>query len=436
MGLSAHLSQSYNVQTFKKGPDYIDPLWLGAASGRPAYNLDFYTMGEKEILQCYSQNSQTSEIVLVEGNKGLYDGMELDGSNSNAALAQLLKLPVILVIDTQGMTRGVAPLLLGYQQFEKNIRIAGVILNKVGGTRHESKLRAAVEHYTDISIVGAVHRHADLHIDERHLGLVPSNEKQQAMAIINAIKNQVTAQVDFELLKTLTTDSGKPSVTTETTTLKQFSNLRIGIAKDAAFGFYYAQDLQRFREHGAELVFIDTFKQQTLPAIDGLFIGGGFPETHLAELENNQSLRSDIKDKIENGLPVYAECGGLMYLSNSIQWNNKQFKMVGAIDADTYMNSRPQGRGYVCLKQIDNAPWPASSAVDAEFYAHEFHYSRLENINPELKFRYQVLRGEGIQHKQDGVIYKNTVASYAHLKNSDQVNWIENFLMFCQSAKV
>ncbi|MDH5230618.1 MAG: AAA family ATPase, partial [Gammaproteobacteria bacterium] len=202
IGLSAHLSQTYNVQTFKKGPDYIDPLWLGGASGRPAYNLDFYTMGEKEILQCYSQNSQTSEIVLVEGNKGLYDGMELDGSNSNAALAQLLELPVILVIDTQGMTRGVAPLLLGYQQFEKNIRIAGVILNKVGGARHESKLRAAVEHYTDIPVVGAVHRHADLHIDERHLGLVPSNEKQQALAIINAIKNQVAAQVDFELLKT------------------------------------------------------------------------------------------------------------------------------------------------------------------------------------------------------------------------------------------
>ena len=198
IGLCAALAESgLIVQPFKKGPDYIDPMWLSKAANRPCHNLDFYTMQQTEIFNTLAKYSTNADITVIEGNKGLYDGLDLDGSNSNAALASLVKAPVILVLDARGMTRGIAPLILGYQAFDRDINIAGVILNQLGGSRHESKLHAVIEHYTDVKVIGSVYKNPQLSIDERHLGLMPSNEDNSASEKIILIRDIIKNQVDL-----------------------------------------------------------------------------------------------------------------------------------------------------------------------------------------------------------------------------------------------
>ena len=436
MGLCAALRQrGLRVQPFKKGPDYIDPMWLGAAAGQSCHNLDFNTMGMQELRALYRRYSFDSDIAVIEGNKGLYDGLDIEGRNSNAALARLLKVPVILVIDTNGMTRGIAPLVLGYQAFDKRVDIAGVILNKVGGKRHEGKLRAVLEHYTDVPVIGAVYNDPELHIDERHLGLIPSNEAAAAMRKIDAIGAKVGAQVDLERLLEIADSAAKFARDKARAMPKQRqTRVRIGVARDSAFGFYYADDFDALREAGADLVFFDTLRDDALPDVDGLFIGGGFPQTHAAALESNFAMRQAIKSAIESGMPVYAECGGLMYLSRSLRWKDKTHQMVGAIAADTVMHDRPQGRGYIRLRETAVFPWGPLNK-DSEMCAHEFHYSSLENVSPDLGFAYEVLRGHGIDGTHDGVIYKNVLGNYAHLRHVRHNPWASRFVEFIARVK-
>jgi cobyrinic acid a,c-diamide synthase len=435
LGLCAALAaRDLAVQPFKKGPDYIDPMWLGQAAGRPCHNLDFYCMSHGEILSTIGQYSSDADISLIEGNKGLYDGLDLDGSNSNAALATLTHTPVILVLDARGMTRGIAPLILGYQAFDPNVRIAGVILNQLGGSRHEAKLRAVIEHYTDVPVIGGVHRSQALEIDERHLGLIPSNEAVAADKKIIEIRERINDQVDLDRLLSVAghdeLDFTPPPTTPETTAVP----VRIGIAHDTAFGFYYPDDLVALEQAGAELVTFNTLTDAALPAVDGLFIGGGFPENHMEQLESNTALRADIRKVIQNGLPAYAECGGLMYLSRSLSWNGKHSEMVGAIPADTVMHARPQGRGYVRLRETANAPWPADGPA-SEFAAHEFHYSNLENVSEPLTFAYEVLRGTGIDGQHDGIVINNLLACYSHMRDTQQHHWAQRFVGFIRKHR-
>ncbi len=378
-GLCAALKQrGLNIQPFKKGPDYIDPMWLSRASGRACYNLDFHTSSRAAIKETFAQRMQGADIGLIEGNKGLYDGLDLDGSNSNAALATLLDAPVVLVIDARGMTRGIAPLILGYQSFEPDIHIGAVILNQVGGYRHEEKLRRVIEYYTDVPVLGAVHHASEIEIVERHLGLMPSSETTERDEIIQRIAGAIADQVNLDRVIELAGAAPRiTSMASAATIASPNSALRIGIAQDAAFGFYYTGDLERFKQAGVELVAFNTLTDKTLPDVDGLFIGGGFPETQMAALERNQSLRQAIYDFIEAGGPTYAECGGLMYLARSLSWKGKKHEMVGAIPADCVMCDRPQGRGYVRLHQMPNAPWGQLPTVSKEIAAHEFHYSKL-----------------------------------------------------------
>lgn len=198
---AAYAAAGVRVQPFKKGPDYIDPMWLAHAAGRRCLNLDSYLMDDAALGRCFTDGLRGAELALVEGNKGLHDGMALDGRNSNAALARRLGLPVLLVVDSRGMTRGIAPLLLGFQAFERDIRIGGVILNRVGGSRHEGKLRAAIEHYTDIPVLGAVADDARLAMTERHLGLVTCGEVDDAVARVRAMGRIVGQQVDLDAIR-------------------------------------------------------------------------------------------------------------------------------------------------------------------------------------------------------------------------------------------
>jgi cobyrinic acid a,c-diamide synthase len=435
IGLCAALhARKLKIQPFKKGPDYIDPHWLSRAAGRACYNLDFYTMERDEIIALFKKHDADADISIIEGNKGLYDGLDLDGSNSNAALAKLLDTPVILVLDARGMTRGIAPLILGYQAFDKDINIKGVILNNLGGYRHEGKLRKVIEHYTDVQVIGAVHHNPELDIEERHLGLVPSHEDASCASKIKALQTAVEQQVDLDALQEIATDH-KPATNSVIGTHAAASetDVNIGIVKNAAFGFYYPDDLDAFETAGAKLVQVDNIADDELPDLDGLFIGGGFPETHMRALESNEKFRQQLAHAIDNGLPVYAECGGLMYLARSIEWHNQKHNMVGAIPADIVMESRPQGRGYVQLRETAQGIWPSSN--EQAIAAHEFHYSRFINLPKDARFAFQVLRGTGIDGEHDGYIRKNMLACYTHQRNTRNNKWVVRFVEFVRKCK-
>ena len=426
LGLCRALNKrGLRVQAFKKGPDYIDPIWHGLASGRPSYNLDFHMMRETEILPLFARHAGPASISLIEGNKGLFDGMDVEGSNSNAALAKLLKAPVVLVLDSVGVTRGVAPLILGYQAFDRDVNIAGVILNKVGGPRHEEKLRAVIERYTDVKVLGAVRMDESLAIVERHLGLIPGNEAEAAETRIEAIAGKIASQVDLDALLAVANQADSISAPVSKAGQGKPKGPKLAYAHDRAFGFYYQEDLDSLRDCGAQLLPLDTLVDTRLPECDGLILGGGFPEIFIEALEANTPLRADIRGAVEAGLPVYAECGGLMYLSRSVSWRERKGEMVGIVPGDVVMGERPVGRGYATLEETEHLPWPAGRRPVP---AHEFHYSRLENLPAGLDYAYRVKRGYGIDGSQDGFVYKNLLAAYCHRRGSGDDGWIAPFL--------
>lgn len=440
IGLSAAIRQrGLSLQTFKKGPDYIDPMWLQEASGAPCYNLDFYTSGNDFIVNGFNQHAHQQDVVLVEGNMGLYDGISLDGSDSNAAMAQILGLPVLLVVDCSGTSRGIAPLLNGYQQFGPGLEFAGVILNKIAGERHLGKLQNVIQAYTDFTILGALPRNEDISMTERHLGLIPSNEiADQSSAVIQLLAQQINEHIDVDRILTidaheLPRSSGEHSEIHNASS----SGLRIALAMDEAFGFYYPGDLEHFRHLGVELVPFSTLTDPALPAnIDGLFIGGGFPETQLAELSANTSLRQDIKQAIDQGLPSYAECGGLMYLCRDLSQGKQSYPLCDVIPASVAMHKKPQGRGYVQLQINPAHPWyQGHNDYPQTLSAHEFHHSALSGLTQISDYAYSIKRGTGIDGVNDGIIINNLVASYTHLRQTDQCFWVDDFVSFVKTCK-
>ncbi len=438
LGLCAALARSgLRVQPFKKGPDYIDPMWLGVAAGRPCYNLDFHTMGHGELQNFFTHHCADSDIALIEGNMGLFDSLDVEGRGSNAEMAKLLGAPVVLVLDVKGATRSIVPIILGFQQFDPKLNIAGVILNKVAGKRHEHRLREAIAHYSDIPVLGAIHRDPRLALDERHLGLIPSNEASDVSAKIDEIAAIIAAQVDLEELKQIAAGTGQPPISEVPRIIRPQASavVRIAIAQDAAFGFYYPDDLEQLQAAGAELVPFDTLHDSSLPAnIDGLFIGGGFPETQMEALSANVEMRHTIHKSIENGLPTYAECGGLMYLSRSLRWGDRHCEMVGIIPGDTVMHEKPIGRGYAKIVETDASPWPGSQPGH-HYHVHEFHYSSLENLPHGLQYAYTLERGYGIDRLHDGFLYKNLLANYVHLRDVADNHWTQRFIDFVRAVR-
>ena len=432
-------TQGANPTPYKKGPDYIDPQWLSAAAGGACYNLDFNVQSYDEIIAMVADKSPPGTTAVIEANKGLYDGVSLDGSNSNAALAELLKCPILLVVDCEGMTRGIAPLLLGYDNFVPELSIGGVILNRVGGSRHQSKLIAAVERYTDIPVMGAVMKDKALSLPERHLGLISANEATGTSQFIETLSACIAPQIDLEKIMQLAAQAAPLAYTwhkhERLNHEKLDADIRIGVFKDSAFNFYYPDDLETLERCGVELVFINGLTDSRLPPINGLFIGGGFPETQAGALEANRALRRAVAEAIENRMPVYAECGGLMYLTNSIYWQGRRFEMCGVIDADTQMYETPQGRGYVELNETDDMIWGGIWSGQGEentssvIHAHEFHYSRLVDMKQSYPTAYKISRGVGLGNGRDGIVYKNLLAAYTHQRNACG-RWAERFSDF------
>lgn len=434
IGLAAALrARGQAVQPFKKGPDFIDPLWLGAAAGRSCYNLDPYLSSTAEIKAMFDGACAGAEVALVEGNMGLHDGMALDGSDSNAALASLLDTPVVLVLDVRGLTRSVAPVVLGLQAFDRSIRVAGVILNRVGGARHESKLRAALAHYTDVPVFGALREDATLGIEERHLGLRPATESSSADEQIRHVAAAVTAAVDLDALLAACGVPGAAPQPAREPVRRIGTELRLGIARDRAFGFYYADDLEALQRAGARLVYFDALADARLPEVDALYLGGGFPEVLGAELAANRPMLAAIRAAVQSGIPTYAECGGLMLLARTIIWNNVSYPMAGVIPADVVMCERPVGRGYVHLDETADMPWPRRAPATVR--AHEFHHSKLVNVDPGLRYAYRVRRGFGVDGERDGIVIHNALASYAHLRGTGGNDWPARFVEFAQARR-
>lgn len=440
IGIARALTEAgLRVQTFKKGPDYIDPMWHARATGRPSYNLDFNTQGHGEIASLFAEKSRGAEISIIEANKGLYDGVDAEGRDSNAALAKLLGAPVILVVDTEGITRGIAPLLLGYKLFDPSVRIAGVILNKVAGPRHSRKLRDAVARYTDLPVVGCLRRDSGLSVRERHLGLTTPGETGEAEQRVAAIADAVREGIDLDAIRAIAASAAAiatPEVARPAPAAPAH-RVRIAIARDTAFGFYYPDDLEALERAGADLVAFDAIRDEHLPACDGLFVGGGFPETQAAALEANATLRADIRASLAAGLPAYAECGGLMYMCRSIVVDGFGRDMVGVVPGDAVMCERPQGRGHVQLIETRSALWPAVDGIGGagmRSNAHEFHYAAVRNLPAGLDYAFDVIRGDGIDGKRDGIVINNLVATFSHQRETRGNPWARRFVAFVRAC--
>ena len=441
-----------SVQPFKKGPDYIDPSWLTVATGRSCRNLDLFLIPEDRLLQSFHRSCEGIDLAVVEGAMGLYDG--LDSYGTTAEIACLLNLPIFLVVNTSRMTTSIAAMVKGYQLFQTDIKIAGVILNYVSGRRHEEKLRGAVEQHCGIPVVGSIPRDPDLQIAERHLGLIPSLESDGSGSLVERIGKKLEPHLDLEGILAIAKEFRPPrrAVAKAASVHEVFHRreakahrrpvsyssedrneerevqpikAKIGIMRDRAFNFYYPENLEALEKEGAQLLFINSFMDR-LPEVDGLYFGGGFPEFFLEDLEKNRELRKDIASAIEDGLPVYAECAGLMYLCRSIHWQGRSYEMVGIIPAEVQLSERPEGHGYAIVEVIDENPlFP----VGLTLRGHEFHHSSLSRPG-DLQFAYQVKRGQGIHHQLDGIVYKNLLASYIHLHALGTPEWAQGFVSF------
>jgi len=431
IGLCAALTaRGLKVQPFKKGPDFIDPMWHEAATGRESHNLDLFMMGADNVMKNFQRHAGPADLSMIEGNMGLFDGLDPEGSDSTAGLARLLKSPVLLVIDCYGMNRGIAPLVRGFETFEPETGIAGVILNKVRGKRHEAKLRDAIERHCGAKVIGVLPHEDEMGIAMRHLGLVPVKEDAGLAPAVEAMRRVVTDNVDLDLVLGLARRASPLERVETAVPVIPEPDIKIGIARDRAFTFYYPENIEALEAAGASLVPFSPMEDERLPDVDALYIGGGFPEAHMEALESNAVLRAEIKARVEAGMPVYAECGGLMYMCRSISWRGESREMVGTLPCEVMMSDRPAGHGYVVLRQTGKGPWPVFAE---EIRAHEFHHSRVEGLR-DASFAYDVTRGKGVDGRHDGILRKNALCAYTHIHSTGTPGWASAFASFIRKV--
>ena len=431
---AAFKARGLTVQPFKKGPDYIDPSWLSEAAGFPCYSLDpFFYQQPEELLWAFNRSAQKADLSLVEGNHGLFDSFDETGSGSTAAVARTLEAPILLVVNAARTGRSIAAIVHGCQTFEPNTNIAGVVLNNVAQGRHETRLRQAIESHCSIPVIGAIPRDEKLTIPDRHLGLVPSGEEDLHLSAITACQQAMERYLDLEAVLEIAR-SAPPISGFDRANLDGIAapsrHVKIGVLRDRAFTFYYPDNLEALSDAGAELVLIDSIHDTALPPVDALYIGGGFPEIFMDELSANVQLRAVIYQAIEDDLPVYAECGGLMYLSRRIIWGEKSAEMVGTLPYEIEMTARPQGHGYVIAEVVNDNPFFEPGTI---LRGHEFHNSRLITVSPDssensIPTAYHLLRGNGLGKGCDGIIYRNVLASYTHLHSGGAPDWAKGLI--------
>lgn len=430
--IAAWKKQGILIVPYKKGPDYIDAGWLSSAAGQACYNLDPFLITRDNIISSFIGHYGRADCAVIEGNRGLYDGMDAAGTYSTAELAKTLHAPVILVIDCTKVTRTAAAMLLGMLKFDPKVKISGVVLNQIAGKRHEKVIREAIAQYCNVPVVGAIPKLRGEQLSERHMGLTPFQEHPGVKQAIAACGDIAEKYLDLEAIWKIAQEAGVRHWglglgKTHHSSPITHHGLRIGIIRDSAFQFYYPENIEELRKQGAELIEISALIAKKLPDIDALYIGGGFPETHAIALAKNKAFRLYLKKAIEQGLPVYAECGGLMYLGEALVLDRKTYPMAGIFPLRFSLQKKPQAHGYTTVMVKRTNPF---YKIGTLIKGHEFHYSSV--ISPlkkiRLKFAFRMERGEGIMDGQDGICYKNVLATYTHLHALGCPAWADGMI--------
>lgn len=410
-GIMKALSDEYNIQPFKAGPDYIDPTYHGLATGNYSRNLDSFFMSDGQIREGYERGMKTSkaDFGIIEGVRGLYEGISpLEDVGSTASIAKALNSPVILILNSRSLVKSAAAIVIGFKSLDPTIKVEGVILNHVKNRRHYLKTKEAVEKLADTPVIGGIPRTEAIKVEERHLGLVPAVERENIMKSIDVWGEMISENIDLDVLLEVMRNAGKMSDDREHTWNEgNLKKVKIGVAMDEVFTFYYKENLESLEANNAQIIPFSPLHDEEIPDVDGIYIGGGYPEIFADELESNHTMRESVLKYHKDGNPIYAECGGLMYLSRSI--NDRA--MCGVFNYPSTMTKNVQALSYVISEaQNDNIILKKGES----FRGHEFHYSKIEINGQKPQYAFKILRGKGITGSEDGLMENNTVASYVH----------------------
>lgn len=435
--IAALRNRGIQIAPFKKGPDYIDAGWLALAAGRPCYNLDTFLIDSHFITESFQLHTQSADAAVIEGNRGLYDCINTEGLTSTAELAKLLALPVILCLDATKTTRTMAAVVMGCTHFDPQLHIRGLIFNHVAGARHEKILRDSIQHHCGIPVLGAMPKLRQQLFPERHMGLVPTYEHQWAQDAAGAIADLAEKHLDMAAIVDIATrptrtPSDKPIVAIEVsppahdpapdspTCASRGRRPVIGIIRDSAFQFYYPENLEALVQAGADVVITSPLFEDNLPSVDALYIGGGFPETHAARLAKNVTYREQLRSLAEAGLPIYAECGGLMFLGEALELDEGSFAMTGVLPIRFGFCKRPQGHGYATVRVTHPNPF---YDIGQTLKGHEFHYSKVLGQCDADHMAFEMVRGAGIMGGRDGMCRHNVLATYLHIHALGTPQW-------------
>ena len=429
--LRALRRQGCAVQPFKKGADFIDPGWHTVAAGRTSRNLDRYFMEPDQIRAVVRGASAGADVCVVEAAMGLYDGLDAEGSTSSAEIAKITATPVVLVLDVTRMTRTAGALVLGCCAFDPDVRIAGVILNRVRGARQRALATEVIERTCGIPVVGAVPADARLNVPDRHLGLVTSGETDERERLLDGIADVVAEWVDLDAVRAIAASAGELPAAAGSGLVGDAADApgaraTIAVVRDEAFSFYYPENLAALERAGARLVFVRSLGDEALPSdVDGLYVGGGFPEEFAEQLQANEAFRRSVRERAEHGLPVYAECGGLMYLGRRLVHRGRSYDMAGVLGLDTVVQDRQTAHGYARAVVGASGSWLDPGMV---LVGHEHHHSQATDLDPALRFAYAVERGRGIVPGFDGACTGNVVAGYLHVNALASPAWAPSFV--------
>lgn len=430
LGLSRALSdRGLAVKPFKKGPDYIDAVWLGLAARNHAVNLDQYFLEPETLRSLFWESAQGFDAAVIEGNRGLFDGLDETGATSTADLARLLGAPVVLSLDCTKMTRTAAAVVKGLAEFEPDVNLAGVVLNRTAGERHRSVIIKSIERHTDVPVLGALPKISPDPIPERHMGLISNREYDEAGAVLSRLAGIIRDNCDLAGL--LAVARSAPRETREVGPLwpqaEKPVGVRIGVVRDAALWFYYEENIEALARAGAEIVELSLLSEDPWPEMHGLYLGGGFPETMAGRLAANVKIREHVKALADSGMPVYAECGGLMFLGRALKVGDREYPMSGVFDVTTELCEKPQGLGYVKARVIRENPF---HPVGEEVLGHEFHYSCClpGDAPPPHELCLAMEKGSGMGRKSDGLLRNNAFAAYTHIHALGCTWWARRFV--------
>lgn len=423
--IRALAGRGVDVAPYKKGPDFIDAAWLGLAAGKPGRNLDTFMM-PPEGLGTSLAKADGAGLMVVEGNRGLFDGFDVEGTHSTAELAKIIGAPVILVVDVSKSTRTVAAQVLGCRMMDPELCLSGVILNRVGTPRQEELIRRTIESTTQIPVLGALRRLKEEDpLPGRHLGLVTTSEHADAEAAVERAAEVVAASVDLDALRAVAQRESRSMEFGEMPQASKGSAFRVAVARDPAFCFYYPENLEALEGAGAEIVPFSPLRSEGLPAgTEGVYLGGGFPEVHAAGLADNRSLRRDLAAAAAEGVPIFAECGGMMMLSRCLEYEGTTYPMAGVLDLEIQQEARPRGHGYVIARVSQRNPWFEQGRT---LKGHEFHYSSVRKGLDVEKTVLELERGVGVGRKRDGIVKGSVWASYTHLHVWTMPDWARRF---------